>query len=88
MNIAISLSPEEEKTLLERASDSGEDVSGYIHRLIERHVRGPGALAALLEPVRREFADSGMGEDELDSLVEEAREEVWRENHPDPSHAS
>ncbi len=57
-----------------RASASGEDVAGYIHRLIERHLRGSGVLAELLAPLRREFADSGMSEDELDSLVEEARE--------------
>ena len=53
MDITISLSPEEEKTLLERASASGGDVAGYIHRLIERHVRGPGLLSELLAPIRR-----------------------------------
>lgn len=88
MDITISLSPEQEKTLVERASASGEDVAGYIYRLIERHVRGPAALAAMLEPVRREFAESGMSEDELDALVEESREEIGHEKHPDPSHAS
>ena len=88
MDITISLPPEEEKQLLERASASGEDVTAYIYRLLKRHVKGPVALAALLEPVRREFADSGMSEDELDSLVEEAREEIWREKHPERSQAS
>lgn len=88
MDITISLSPEEEKLLLERASASGEDVAAYIYRVLRRHVGGPFALAALLEPVRREFAESGMSEDELDTLVEEAREEIWREKHPERSQAS
>src|SRR3954464_9630552 len=64
MDITIRLSPEEEKALLERASASGDDVVGYIRRLIERHVRGAGFLSELLAPIRREFADSGLSEDE------------------------
>ena len=58
------------------------DFAGYIRRLIERHVRGLGTLSELLAPTRREFADSGLSEDELDSLVEEARAEAWREFAP------
>ncbi len=37
------------------------------------------ALAKLLEPVRAAFAASGMTEEELDELVETAREERYRE---------
>jgi hypothetical protein len=79
MDITLSLSSVEEKELAERASRSGEGIAEYVHRLIERHISAPDRLAALLAPVRRQFAESGMSEAELDSLVEEAREEVWRE---------
>ena len=48
MEITISLSPEEEVLLSERASASGEDVAGYVHRLIGRHVCSAGTLAAIL----------------------------------------
>ncbi|MFI5454836.1 MAG: hypothetical protein ACHRXM_05235 [Isosphaerales bacterium] len=79
MNITIDLSPDQEKILLERASLLGEDIARYIHRIIERHIKAPDDLAAFLAPIRQQFAESGMSEEDLDSLVEEAREEVWRE---------
>jgi hypothetical protein len=79
MTITIPLSPEEEKRLLERASLSGRDLEGYVHRLITRHIQASDSIAAVLAPVRRKFEESGMSDDELDALVEEAREEAWRE---------
>jgi hypothetical protein len=88
MTITITLSPDEEKRLLERASLSGQDVEGYIHRLIERHIKASDTLAALLAPVRQQFAESGMSEDELDAIVEEAREDVWREKQARQTKAS
>lgn len=39
----------------------------------------------LLEPFRRQVQESGLTDDELDKLFDEAREEVWREKqgkHP------
>jgi hypothetical protein len=33
----------------------------------------------ILAPVRAGFAESGLSEEELESLREEAREEVWQE---------
>jgi hypothetical protein len=88
MNVTISLSPEEQKKLQERASLSGDDLAGYILRIIARDLKAPDALASLLAPVRQQFEASGMSEEELDTLVQEAREEVWREKQARPSNAS
>ncbi len=82
MEITITLSAEQEKTLQDRAAASGEAVADYLHRVIDRHIKAPSLLADWLAPIRQEFAESGMSEDDLDSLVEEARDEVWRERHP------
>jgi hypothetical protein len=79
MTITIRLTPEEEKTLQERASLSGQGVADYVHRVIARHIHSPSNLADILAPIRRQFAESGMSEDELDAIVEEAREEIWHE---------
>lgn len=82
MNVMIHLSAEEEQQITERASLAGEDVAGYIRRLIERHIKAPRDLAGILAPLREQFAASEMSEQELDSLVEETRNEVWREKNP------
>ena len=79
MTITIRLTPEDEEALRERASLSGQGVADYVQRVISRHIHAPATLAEILAPVRRQFAESGMSEDELDALVEDAREEVWRE---------
>lgn len=81
MNITIKPSSDEERKLLERASASGDDLAGYIHRIIDRHIKAPDDLPSLLAPLRQQFAESGMSEEELDSLVEEVREDVWCEKH-------
>lgn len=39
----------------------------------------PASLGEILAPVREDFHRSGMTEDELAPLIEEARDEVWRE---------
>ena len=65
--------------LRERAAAQGQDLVQYIHRIIDRDITAAPTLDELLAPLRREFAASGMTEDELDALVEEARQEVWQE---------
>jgi hypothetical protein len=88
MTITLSLSPEEEKRLAERAAQSGQEVAEYVHRLIERDIQDLTGLDRVLAPVRQQFDESGMTDEELDALVEEAREEVWQEKHGRPSKAS
>lgn len=34
----------------------------------------------ILAPIRKQFNESGMTEDELEVLIDEAREEVWQAN--------
>jgi hypothetical protein len=41
MTINIELQPEEERALLERARISGRDLAGYIHQLLQGHLRTP-----------------------------------------------
>jgi len=36
-------------------------------------------LSEILAPIHEEFRQSGMTEDELSALIDEAREEVWQE---------
>ena len=87
MTITIDLSPEQERRLAERAARAGQDVTGYVHHLIDRDIDAE-SLDALLAPVRRDFEQSGMTDDDLAALVEEVREDIWREKHGRPSKAS
>lgn len=79
MDIRISIPAEMQEKLQQRAVASGQNVEAYVERLIEKALSGPPSIDELLAPVRKEFAESGMTEDELDALIEEAREEVWQE---------
>ena len=46
---------------------------------------GAEDLDAILVPVRRCFEHSGMTDEDLAALVEEAREDIWWEQHGQPS---
>jgi hypothetical protein len=83
MTVTISLSPEMEKQLVARATVHGQDVAGYVCQLIARDIQdarpASKSLDEVLAPIRRQFKDSGMTDEELDALVEETREEIWQE---------
>ena len=87
-NITLQLRPETEQKLREKATLRGQTLEAYLQQLAEREAAssngspapiGKPSLDELLLPVRQRFADSGMTEDELAALVEEAREEVWQD---------
>ena len=93
MTVTLTLSPDEERRLTERAALVGQDLPGYLRRLIREDLEAERpaksqAFAEALAPVHEDFRRSGMTEDELDELVEEVREEVWQEQHGRPSKAS
>lgn len=85
MNLTINLSPDEEKKLVERAARNGQDLTAYVHRLIERDIQ---IVDEALAPFRRQVQESGISEDGLDVFFEEVREEVWQEKHVGPSKVS
>ena len=87
MTITINLSPEQERRLAERAARAGQDVPAYVHRLIDHDIQAE-SLDAIPAAVRRSFEQSGMTDEDLAALVEDVREDIWRERHGRPSKAS
>ncbi|MDQ3322336.1 MAG: hypothetical protein M3525_07890 [Acidobacteriota bacterium] len=67
--------------LEERAKGNGKDIAEYIESLIEQDIDKRKTLDEILAPVRRNFAESGITEDELDELIESERQAVWEEKH-------
>ena len=82
MSITISLSPEEEKRLRERAARAGQDVAAYDRQIIHREIHGAGEALA---PFRHEVDNSGISDEELRVFFEEVREEIWQEKHGNTS---
>ena len=72
------------RRLDERVRQCGGDRNTYIREVLEKELAGPQpgsglAFDEIAAPLRQDFQASGMSEEELGALVEEAREEVWRE---------
>lgn len=74
MAITLELEPEVESRLEKKAKDKGFEIEVYVKKLIEKDV-SPEALNEILAPVRKEFQESGMTEDELDDFLYSARRE-------------
>jgi len=87
MTITIDLSVEQQWRLAAKAAQAGHELSAYVHQLIDRDLEAEN-LDAILAPVRRNFEQSSMTDEELTALVEEAREDIWRETHGKPSKSS
>jgi hypothetical protein len=78
--LQIPLSPETEAPLRERATVHGEDVAVYVARLLQDALTAP-SVEQLLRPFRQQVDSSGATDQELDSLCEELRQEVWEERN-------
>ena len=76
MTLTLTLTPEIERKLLERATQTGREVTVVAQELIERGLATSPTIDEILAPFRREVAASGLSDEELDTLFQEAREEV------------
>ena len=79
MTLTIELKPEVEKLLKQKASAKGFTIDDYVEDLIEKDVDKQKTLDEIFAPVRQEFKEQGMTEDELDDLIYQARREVYTE---------
>ncbi len=79
MTITIMLPPETERKLVERAERIGQNVETLARQLIERGITADATLDEILAPFRRQVSESGMSDDDLTALFEEARTEAHRE---------
>ncbi len=62
-----------------RAKEIGTTAEDYVRYLIEEDLASTLSTRVLFAPVREQIRESGISEAELDNLLEEAREEVYRE---------
>jgi hypothetical protein len=87
MTITLNLAPETERKIHEHAAASGQTVEGFIRGLLEEAIEDEGIHSAApsqrskpldetLEPVRREFEESGMTEEELVQFLMGVRDQV------------
>jgi hypothetical protein len=78
--ITITVADETKSALEQRARERGySDVSKYVERLISTDLLTAKSFDEILAPIRQTFQESGMSDDEMEGLFEEAREEVYQE---------
>ena len=78
MTLTLSLPPDEQKKLTERAAAAGQDVVQYVHDLIKRDIETPSIMEAA-KPITRAIVDSGISDQEFEQFVEQSRQEIWEE---------
>ena len=76
--IKLRISQQAKEKLAQRAAESGRDVAEYTSELVEQAVTRP-TLDELLAPVRSDFANSGMSEEEIMALGRDELESLRRE---------
>ena len=78
MNLTIERSETVERELTRWAVDSGQTAEAFLAEMTERFLTSP-RIDTTLAPFRKQVAESGMTEDELNEFFQEIREEVWQE---------
>ena len=73
MTLIISVPPESEARLKQRAAASGQDVSTFVSQLVRQLFDVPRSLEELSGPIQERFAASGMSEEELGEELERAK---------------
>lgn len=80
MTITIDLPTEIEAELRKKASADGKDFQSYILETLKTKALKP-SIDEILAPVRKNFTESGMTEEDLDEFLESERQAMWEEKH-------
>ena len=64
-------------------SNGNKSAEEYARLVLEAKILAQKPFREILAPLREGFAESGMTEDELDALVEKAREDFYRNRAAD-----
>ena len=78
MTITIDLPLEVETALRKKALADGKDLQIFILETLKIKALKP-SLDEILAPVRQDFDESGMSEDDLNVFIDDLREKVWQE---------
>ena len=77
--IEIPLPEELLKLIDEKAQITGLERDAYIRAVLSKDVTGESSLSEILASFRDQVTASGIGDEELDRLFSEARDESYRE---------
>lgn len=79
MTLTINVRENTKAILEQKAKSHGKDFAEYVEELLEKDADRPKTLDEILAPLRRNFAESGMSEEDLDALIESERQALWEE---------
>ena len=77
----IGLPRAKQQAAKKKAKQAGKSVAEYLRSLVERDLMFDKTFDEILRPVREDFKKSGVTESQLDEIVEQARESIWRRSH-------
>jgi len=80
MVLSIDITSQAEARLRKQAQAAGKDVKTYVSDLVEQAAARP-SLDEVLAPLRNEFEDSGISDQELIEDITEAQAQYRAENH-------
>ena len=79
MALTLTLPEADELRVMEMARVRGLSIDEYVSELISQRVSETKNFAEIAAPFAASFAASGCTEEELDAIVEKARQEIWDE---------
>jgi hypothetical protein len=78
ITVTLRVSEQTSAKLAEQAANSGQDISAVASDLVEQAINRP-SVDEVLAPFRREVAESGMSDEELDAFFRSELEAHRRE---------